>query len=67
MDKRNPNRRGDFCSKKCGAVVRPVSEQTREKISDAQTGVKVPSRGRKGHKVSDEARRKMSETASARK
>lgn len=66
IDKKNPDRRGDFCSRRCGAVGRLHSDETKEKISKTQRGVKVPSRGRKGHTVSDEARKKMSLAASGR-
>jgi len=42
--------RGFFCSRKCALTGRPISQETKEKISDAQTGISVPARAVLGEK-----------------
>jgi hypothetical protein len=48
-----------FCSRNCAVVERNKSDAMRAAISKKQTGVSVPSRGRVGHAVSDEAKEKI--------
>lgn len=52
--------RGLFCGRKCSLIGRKVSNQTKVKISKAQKGIKVPTRGkRKGHPIPEDAKQKI--------
>ena len=51
--------RGHFCSRKCALIARNVSAEQRLKISIAQKGVSVMSRGRKGKVIPQDVREKI--------
>jgi hypothetical protein len=56
---KNNKGRGIFCSPEHALNGRSVSEETKRKISLAQKGISVLSRGRKGHPVSEETKEKL--------
>ena len=51
--------RGLFCSHRCSLIARNVSQEHRDKISKAQKGISVLSRGRKGKVIPLEVREKI--------
>jgi hypothetical protein len=53
------SKRGLFCSTKCATVNHNKSDEMRQRITQTQTGVSVPSRGKIGRKFSEETREKI--------
>jgi hypothetical protein len=57
--KKDNKGRGYFCSRRCALIARNVSQEQRDKISKAQKGISVLSRGRKGKVIPPEVREKI--------
>lgn len=57
--KKTSKRKQVFCSPKCSLTGQVLSEETKQKISVAQKGVSVMSRGRKGRIIPEDVKEKI--------